>query len=128
MGAGWAARAHEPTFSTPKNPMSLKFLNGLLTSGPGGRRMGSPSPQAHFQPPQNLKNLNVAKVSYWAADTTPRWAQDGQPKPTSPLSGHLKIEFAKDFSRAADIAPRWAQGGQPKPTSPLSAHLKIECR
>src|SRR6218665_491193 len=48
---GWAELGQpEPTFSPPKNRISLKFLNGLLTSSPGGRRMGSPSPRAHFQP------------------------------------------------------------------------------
>src|SRR6218665_900443 len=40
----------KPTFSPPQNRMALKFLNGLLTSRQGGRRMGRPSPRAHSQP------------------------------------------------------------------------------
>src|SRR6218665_1100588 len=80
----------EPTFSPPQNRMALKFLNGLLTSRQGGRRMGRPSPRAHSQP---TYKWNVANAHQRAADITPGWAEDGLPKPTSPLSAHLKIEF-----------------------------------
>jgi len=52
--------------------------------------MGSPSPRAQFQP---TYKSNIAKVLKRAADITPMWAEDGKPKPTNPLSAHLKIEF-----------------------------------
>ena len=39
VGVGWAAQAHEPTQTPPKNRMSLKSMKGLLISRPGGRRM-----------------------------------------------------------------------------------------
>jgi len=41
---GWAAQAHEPTFTPPKSRMLLKSFIGLLTLRPSGRRIGSPSP------------------------------------------------------------------------------------
>src|SRR6218665_546087 len=41
---GWAAKAHEPTFTPPKSRMSLKSFIGLLTLRPSGLRIGSPSP------------------------------------------------------------------------------------
>jgi len=44
VSPGWAAQAHEPTFTLPKSRMSLKFFIELLTLRPSGSRIGSPSP------------------------------------------------------------------------------------
>jgi len=122
VGAGWAAQTQEPTFSPPKNRMSLKFLNGLLTSRPRGRRMGSPTPRAHFQPPKNRIHLSFY-MSTHIAPLRGKYSEalPAQARPKSGLVGlgcpscaHLGLMSAARLRTLATFdfyaGRKWARG------------------